>query len=362
MTPSDTKWVRENGVRGNAGLSLIWGNAAMKWMVFAVAVLIGTTAPVWAGPGDLFAEKTMDFGTSPKGTVLVHYFRFTNTTKQTLNVGSPRVSCGCVSAAVNKNQIGPGETGVVIAHMDTRRIPHANVVKAVTVYVPFTGSVNEEVQLRVQTVTRDDLLISPDKLELGNVAAGQGAKGGTKVTFTSDPNWKITEATSTGGFVKAEFKEDSRSGNFVTYDVTATVDKDCPAGNWISYIHLKTSDPAMGKLRLQVTVNVAAPAATATATGIQSDNAAFGDLPVGVETEKTVTLKSGKPFRILDVKGADEQLKVVVSKTESSDKHTLIFAANPKAVGGFTRNVEVTTDSKEQPKVIIPITAKVVQK
>ena len=328
----------------------------MRRLVFAITLLLGTAAPAWAGPGDLFTEKVMDFGTSPRGPVLVHYFRFTNTTKETLTLGNPRVSCGCVSAALDKNQVAPGETGVVIAYMDTRRIPTPNVVKSVTVFVPFLGPTQEEVSLRVQTVTRDDLLMSPDKIEMGTVARGAGAKAGTKVTFTSDPNWKITEASSTGGFVKADVKEDTRAGNFVTYEVTATLDKDCPAGNWISYIYLKTSDPAMGKIRVQVTVNVAAGPA------IQSDSAALGELPVGVETEKTITLKSGKPFKILEVNGADEQLKVVVSKAEASEKHTILLAANPKSIGGFTRNVEIVTDSKDQPKLIIPVTAKVVQK
>lgn len=328
----------------------------MRRMVFAVFAILGSSVHAWAGPGDLFAEKSVDFGTSPRGTVLVHYFRFTNTTKQTLTVGTPRVSCGCVTASVDKPQIAPGDTGVVIAHMDTRRIPTPNVTKSVNVYVPFLEPTREEVSLRVQTVTRDDLLMTPDKLEMGTLPKGQGGKISTKLTLTSDPSWKITEATSTGGFVKAAIKEDSRNGNFVTYEVTAALEKECPAGNWISYIHLKTSDPAMGKIRVEVRVNVSA------ASAIQTDSAALGELPVGVETEKPITLKSGKPFKILGVKGADEQLKVVVPKAESSDKHTIILAANPKSLGGFTRTVEIVTDSKDQPTLVIPVTAKVIQK
>ncbi len=52
-----------------------------------------------AGPADMFEEKEKDFGVSPKGTILVHYFRFTNNTKQTVTLGQPRVSCGCVTPA-----------------------------------------------------------------------------------------------------------------------------------------------------------------------------------------------------------------------------------------------------------------------
>jgi Protein of unknown function (DUF1573) len=326
----------------------------MNRLLLTVVGIVATAVPAWAGPNDLFTEKVADFGTTPKGTVLVHYFRFTNTTNQTLTLGTPRVSCGCTSASVSKNSVAPGESAAVIAYMDTRRIPVANVTKSVLVYVPFLSH-QEEVTLKVQTVARDDLMMSPDTLNLGTVKAGAGGKVSTKVTFLSDPNWKIQEATSTGSFVKADIKEESRTGNMVTYSITASLEKDCPAGNWISDINLKTSNAAVAKLRIPVLVNVEAAAIT-------SESAALGNLPLGVETEKKIKLQGGKPFKILEVKGADEQLKVVVNKNDASETHTIVLAANPKTVGGFTRTVEIVTDSKEQPKLIIPVTAKVVEK
>ena len=85
----------------------------------------------------------------------------------------------------------------------------------------------------------------------------------------------IAGATSTGGYVKAEFKEESRNGSMVTYEVTATLDKECPAGNWVSDIHLTTSNAAVAKLRVPVTVNVTA------AVAATPDRAAFGNVPVG---------------------------------------------------------------------------------
>ena len=40
--------------------------------------------------------------------------------------------------------------------------------------------------------------------------------------------------------------------------------------------------------------------------------------------------------------------------------HVITLSANPKLLGGFVRNVEIVTDNKEQPKVVIPVAAKVV--
>jgi hypothetical protein len=309
-----------------------------------------------AGPADMFEEKEKDFGVSPKGTVLIHYFRFTNNTKNTVTLGQPRVSCGCVTPALTANTLKPGETGAVIAYMDTRRIPHAGVTKTVIVYVPFHSPTFEEVALKVTTVTRDDLLMSPDSLSFGNVTKGKGAKVSTKVTFTSDANWEVKKATSTGGYVTPEFKLAARNGTTVTYDVTATLDKDCPAGNWMSDINLETSNAAVAKLRIPVTVNVTQPVAA------KPEIVSFGDVKMGSAPQQTVTIESATPFKILSVKGTDEQLAVKVDKDAAQAVHTLVIAASPKATGGFTRTVEIVTDNKDQPSLVVPVTAKVVGK
>jgi len=88
----------------------------------------------------------------------------------------------------------------------------------------------------------------------------------------------------------------------------------------------------------------------------------FGDVKMGSATEQTLTIESATPFKILSVKGTDEQLTVKVDKDAAQAVHTLVIAASPKATGGFTRSVEILTDNKDQPSIVVPITAKVVAK
>ena len=144
----------------------------MTRFILGIVAVCSFSGLALAGPADMFEEKEKDFGVSPKGTVLVHYFRFTNNTKNTVTLGQPRVSCGCVTPALSKNQLAPGETAAVIAYMDTRRIQYAGVTKTVIVYVSFHSPTFEEVALKVTTVTRDDLLMSPDTLAFGTVTKG----------------------------------------------------------------------------------------------------------------------------------------------------------------------------------------------
>jgi len=162
----------------------------MTRYLLGIVSVVAFSGMTWAGPADMFEEKEKDFGVSPKGTTLIHYFRFTNNTKQTVTLGQPRVSCGCVTPALTTTKVAPGETAAVLAYMDTRRIPYSGVTKTVIVYVPFQSPTFEEVALKVTTVTRDDLLMSPDTLAFGTVSKGKPTKTTTKVTFTSDPNYR----------------------------------------------------------------------------------------------------------------------------------------------------------------------------
>ncbi len=259
----------------------------------ALALVSVSSAPVLAGPADLFSEKVKDFGTSPRGTVLIHHFRFTNTTDQTLTLGAPRVSCGCTSASASKDRVGPGETAAIIAHMDTRRIATPNATKSVTIFVPFGEPAREEVALRVQTVCRDDLMMSPDMLAFGTVRAGQGGTVSTKVTFTSDSDWKVTESATTSRYLGVQHKLESRTGGLVTYEITATLNKDCPAGNWTADVRLKTSNADVATLRIPVTVRVADPVAMNPGSDRPRDRS--GESPV----EKRSAPKPEAPFRVI---------------------------------------------------------------
>lgn len=325
--------------------------ARIAWAVLGVFVFAGSAA---AGNGDLFTERAKDFGVAPRGAVLVHYFRFTNTTKETLTLGQPRVSCGCTSASVSTSTVKPGESAAVIAQMDTRRFGPANFTKTVTVYVPFLSPNREEVSLKVSGIARDDLLMSPDTIAFGNVVKGKAATASTKITLTSDATWEIKSSKSTGGYIDVEHKLESRVGNSVTYEIIAKLDKDCPAGNWTADFNLETSNSGVAKLRVPVTVNVTVPVAAS------PEAVKLGDVSLGNAKESRVTLQSGTPFKILDVKGGD-QIDVKVESKEAKAAHVITISAKPNLMGGFERSVEITTDNKEQPKVVIPISAKVVK-
>ena len=314
-------------------------------IAFGLAVL---SAPaVRAGADDFFNEKSKDFGPTPRGPVLVHYFYIKNTTQQTMNLGQARVSCGCVAATVLQYSLAPGESTAVMAQMDTRRIPRSYQPWQVTVFVPVYGPQPSEARLYVQAIAREDLQFTEPSFAFGTVKKGKGATMSTKVTFQSDPNWEVTEVKSNGTHVKAEAKLASRNGNDVTYEVTATLDPGCPAGNWTAEVFLYTNNKSVEKIRIPVTVNVPTP------ISVTTDAAAKSEVKVGEASTREVVLKSADPFKVLGVKGLDDSVILQASATDGVEakEHRLSLKVSPNKPGSLSRTFEVLTDLKEQPKV-----------
>jgi hypothetical protein len=315
-----------------------------------VALVAGGAAQ--AGATAYFRELVKDFGTTPRGPVLQHYFTVTNTSGQPVTIGQPRVSCGCVSATVLNPQLAPGQSTAVLANMDTNRIPTPGVTKSVIIFVPFLSPVAEEVQLRVQTVTRTDLIITPDTLAFGTVAKGKAATATTKLTFYSDPNWQITSAVSTGVYLTAAVAK--AAGPAATYDLTVTLKPDCPVGNWTADIELTTTGAGIQRLRVPVMVTVV-PGVSANPPTV-----AFGTVSVGKPTERQVVLQGVGPFSVTGVKGGNG-VEVAPVPSGAKASHVLKLSLNPTTPGPVSARVEVTTDSKDQPTVSLPVTATVVK-
>ena len=325
----------------------------MKRLLMSGLLLVVSASAATAGADSYFTEKIREFGTTPRGPVLVHYFMLTNTSGQELTIGRPRVSCGCVTATVLNPRLAPGQSTAVLAQMDTRRIPRAGELRTVTVYVPFLAPQLEEVQLRVTATARDDLVMTPETLAFGTVQKGQGGKATVRVTVYGNANWQVINPVSSGAYVKPSVAEVDRQGGQVTYEVSATVDPECPVGNWTADVWVESNAPGIERLRIPVTVAVVAPIA------VKPEVLSFGDVKSGEKAEQRVIMQGSKPFRILEIQGDKTGLTVTPTSDDARPVHIVTISLDDPAVGAMTRNLTVVTDHAEQPKVNLAFTARV---
>jgi len=322
-------------------------------MTMAVVVAVDAKHAI-AAAIDYFPEIAKDFGTTPKGPVLIHSFPIKNNSKNTVTMGTPRIQCGCVSVSLLKSTLAPGEETTLVAFLDTKKIPtqQLNVTKTVAVYIPFTSPVYEEVTVKVTTIARDDLHLSPDTLALGTVRKGQTPTATVKLTMYTQPNWDVKSVKSTGAFVKADFKLSKRQGPEVTFEVTATLDKECPIGNWMSEVIVSSNAPGLENFRVPVTVNVL-PVLAASPSAVK-----FGDVTMGSSPSQQVIVQAAEPFKVTDMKG-DGDVTVTAVTEGSRAVHIFKVTLDAKSIGDVTRIIEIRTDSKTEGTVSVPVTATV---
>lgn len=322
--------------------------------IIITCLMLGTAVSIaQAGARDYFTETAKDFGVTARGPMLTHYFAVKNSTDKTVTIGQPRVSCGCVSARVLKSQLAPGESTYVAAYMDSRKIPQSNTVRTVTVFVPFLTPIHEEVQLKVSALARDDLVLSPDSLALGTVRKGQGGNTSVKVSFYGGSNWRIVRATSTGAYVEPKLSDVKVDGGTVSYEVTAELDPACPVGNWTADVWLETEGAGIGKFRIPVTVNVVPP------ISVNPGTVTLNDMSVGETSEQRVILQGNLPFKVLEVKGGDDQLSAKPLADEARPVQILTIKLTASQAGNLSKVLEIITDHEDQPTLTVPVKANI---
>jgi len=318
----------------------------------AVVVGLGLVAPVsaaqWAD--GMFDELSKDFGSVPRGPVLSHPFHVTNNTTVPVRISGISVSCGCVSAEAAETVLQPGQKTVIRAQMRTNVFSGS---KSVTIFVRFDQPQSEEVRLWVQANSRDDVTVAPEAFHFGQVKRATMPGGNVAVTFLGNGQWQVTGVQCDSNYVKTALKEQRRTPTEVSYQLNAQLRADAPVGKWYTDIWLKTNNPATPRVRIPLTVEIES------ALSISPSTVDLGQIKIGGTIERKVIIRGVKPFRVTEVQGGDDQIKVVETASDSKPVHVLAVTLNAKKAGDFTRTLRVITDLKEESEIEFQAKAKV---
>jgi hypothetical protein len=297
-------------------------------------------AATWAD--SMFDELSKDFGSVPRGPMLSHPFRVTNNTQQTVVIGGIRVSCGCVTATAQTGMLAPGQSTVIFTTMDTRRFSG---VKTVTIFVSLTAPRSEEVRLWVQANSRDDVTVTPEAISFGQIKRASQPTGSVNVIFLGGSQWSITGVQCDSNYVRAQSVEVSRNFNEVTYKVSAHLRSDAPVGRWFTDIWLSTNNPATPRVRVPLTVEIESALTVSPAV------VDLGQPKVGGQVERRVIVRGVSPFKITDIRGGDDQVKVRDTMPESKPLHVLAVTLQPSKTGDWTRSLHIVTDLKDESEI-----------
>ena len=313
-----------------------------SWLALAVGLVLAGSAQASGWADGMFSELNKDFGSVPRGPALVHPFHLKNNTKQPVQISGVRVSCGCTSAFAETTFLAPGQETTIVARMDTTRFIG---VKSVKIYVSFSQPAFEEVSLWVQANSRDDVMVTPDAINFGLVKRSSIPSVQVSVSFLGASQAKITAIKCESNYVIATAQEVRRDSGETAYKLTAQLRADAPAGKWYTDIWLVTNNPATPRVRVPLTVEIQSN------LSVSPSLVDLGQVKIGGQAERKVIVRGVQPFRIIEVQGADDQVKVLDPSNESRQVHVLAITLKAAKLGEIKRSLKILTDLKEESEV-----------
>ncbi|MGI5832411.1 MAG: DUF1573 domain-containing protein [Thermoguttaceae bacterium] len=296
-------------------------------------------------------EMTRNFGDLALHSEAEQRFRFRNIYKEDVVILSAQSSCSCTSVAVPKKVIKSGETGEIIARVDTSGKVHVGKRKA-TVTVHFSNPLAAEVQLQVMAHIRADVVFDPGVVEFGSV--GQGVPV-TKTVFLqyNGPlaNWQLIGMKKNSPSIRAEARVVSRNGNRKTYKVDVQLLPTAEPGYINDLLHFTSNETGSPGIFVPVHGQVIS------ALSVKPTYLQFGVIHPGESATRNLVVRGSTPFRIAAISSDDPRMQFKTAKQDSSVHVipvTLTVSAD-ETPGEFRKSIKVKTTITELPALDIAV-------
>jgi hypothetical protein len=337
--------------RGEASPSGEGTSMLRHWCGVIVSCLLAGSVQAGSWADGLFTELNKDFGSVPRGPMLSHPFHVKNNLPVPVHIQQVRVSCGCVTATAMANRLMPGEETAVLAQMNTTRFEG---IKTVTIFVTIDEPQYAEVRLWVQANSREDVSVTPDTINFGQIKRGSSPSAAINVVFLGGSQWQVTGVSCESNYVKPALREIRRQGYEVDYQLTAQLRADVPVGRWYTDIWLKTNNPATPRVRVPLNVEVES------ALTVSPPIVDLGQVKIGGQAQRKVIVRGIRPFRITEVKGTDAEIAVRDTAPDSRPVHVLAITLKGDSPGDVKRQLRIQTDLREEGEIELQAKAQIV--
>jgi hypothetical protein len=284
----------------------------------------------------MFETTSHNFGTVAAGAKAECAFRFTNKYLYDVRIARVRSSCGCSDVRVTKDALATYESSEVVASVNSKRLRGR---QGSTLTVVFDKPRYAEVQLKVTVYIRGDIVLAPKGLDFGEVKPGEEASRTLTVTRYGNADWSITDILGATNHLECELNEPTRSGNRVSYSLTARLTERTPPGDLRTQLLLVTDDTRAERIPVMVEGIVRPPLSVAPATLF------LGSLRPGQSVNKRLVVRASKPFRVQEIEATCDCFEFSFTPEKAKTLHLIPakFTAR-EAPGGIRRTIRVKTD------------------
>ena len=301
----------------------------------------------------VFPGKTYDFGTVAKGSKLRHSFKVVNSTDKEIHISGYRTKCGCTEVKIGADTIPPGTQTTIEATLDTTKFQGVK-ASGLTLIIDRPGFT--EVDLNMNCFIRGDVLLTPGQVDFGQVNRTDGPSQVLSLQYLGgNQDFKITGSHHISPRLKVRITEQSRAAGQATYQLSATLTADSKLGFYKDQITLKTNDPASPEIPIFVTAQIQG-LLTASPSVMN-----LGTVAKGATVQKTVIVKSNKPFKLSDTKSTKGEVTAKANEASANQAVqtlTVTYKA-PSTVGPDHAILEITSDIANEPPAKVTLFATV---
>ncbi len=139
-----------------------------------------------------FLADTWDFGSIPRGAIVLHSFKFKNTGTDPLMITNVKPTCGCTTAPLSDSIVTPGATADIMATFNTKNF-NGRVTKQI--FVDSSDPIKPYLKLIFSAIINNPLqtiIPAPTAADFGNVKAGASAQ--VKIIITNTDKAKANLA------------------------------------------------------------------------------------------------------------------------------------------------------------------------
>jgi hypothetical protein len=319
------------------------------WLVMALGAG-SVRADKWADA--LFTENRHDFGMVPRGVKVKHDFVMVNRLGESITIVNLRPSCGCTSGRASVSQLGPGQSAVVEAEMDTRNFVG---LKSTVLYVTLiTASGREgEARLGVSSTILSDIVMNPGAIDFGAVARGQSPTRVITIDRINSPGWKFVRMVSASRAINAQLAETARTASSASYALTVSMKPDAPTGFMRDEIRLISNDAEAPSIPLMVTAWIRGDLTAAPSV------MALGQIHSAAGAQGRFIVRSSRPFAIRSIEGAGDGFSTSPADATRQPMHVVTVAYKPEegtTRGDIRHTFRVHTDLPGEPPLDLTAT------
>ncbi len=323
--------------------------------VVAGWVLMGSgvgpaNAASWADR--MFPESRHDFGPVPRGAKVKHDFLLVNHLSEPVTILGLRPSCGCTSGRASASVVGPGQTAVIEAQMDTRNFVG---VKSTVLYVSMVTASGREAEtgLGVSSTILSDIVLNPGAIDFGAVARGQSPSKDLTIDRINLEGWRVHRMVSGSRVLNAQLVETGRSGGSVSYKLTVSLKPDAPAGPVRDEIRILSNDPETPSIPVMVTAWIRGELTAAPSV------LAMGSVHSSSGVQGRFVIRGSRPFTIQSIEGGGDGFLASAPGNARQSVHVVTVAYRPEegsTRGDLRRVFRVHTDLPGEPPVDLTAT------